>query len=272
MWTRVWMIAGMVNQLAKAGDYLTFDIGRESILCVRGTDERIRAFYNVCQHRGNRLVSTERGLAGRRRVPVRVPRLALRRRRHPEVGVLRGGLPPGQPLRQAQPRGDPLRHVGRLRLDQHGRGLRRAAGVPPPRRRPSRLLPHGAHEAHPLGDARGRLQLEVRAGQLQRELPPALRAPADAAGHERALHRLPVRPLPERAQPHADAGRRTAARATRASPTARSRASPRSSSSGSSTPSRTARTSRASAPRCSSASASSAPARATTSRATPTSS
>ena len=65
MWTRVWMIAGMVNQLAKPGDYLTFDIGRESILCVRGTDERIRAFYNVCQHRGNRLVSTERGsLAG----------------------------------------------------------------------------------------------------------------------------------------------------------------------------------------------------------------
>ena len=61
MWTKVWQIAGRVDQLAKAGDYLTFDIGRESILCVLGSDERIRAFYNVCQHRGNQLVSAERG-------------------------------------------------------------------------------------------------------------------------------------------------------------------------------------------------------------------
>jgi len=65
MWTRVWQIAGMVNQVPKAGDYITYEIGRESILCVRGSDERIRAFYNVCQHRGNRLVSAEQGsLAG----------------------------------------------------------------------------------------------------------------------------------------------------------------------------------------------------------------
>jgi len=65
MWTRVWMIAGLAAQLPRPGDYITFDIGRESILCVRGTDERIRAFYNVCQHRGNRLVHAERGsLAG----------------------------------------------------------------------------------------------------------------------------------------------------------------------------------------------------------------
>jgi phenylpropionate dioxygenase-like ring-hydroxylating dioxygenase large terminal subunit len=61
----VWMIAGLTAQLPRPGDYVTFDIGRESILCVRGTDERIRAFYNVCQHRGNRLVHAERGsLAG----------------------------------------------------------------------------------------------------------------------------------------------------------------------------------------------------------------
>jgi phenylpropionate dioxygenase-like ring-hydroxylating dioxygenase large terminal subunit len=65
MWTKVWTIAGMVNQVPKAGDYLTYELGRESILVVRGADERIRAFYNVCQHRGNRLVSRERGsLAG----------------------------------------------------------------------------------------------------------------------------------------------------------------------------------------------------------------
>jgi phenylpropionate dioxygenase-like ring-hydroxylating dioxygenase large terminal subunit len=43
------------------GDYINYEIGRESILCVRGSDGRIRAFYNVCQHRGNRLVSAEWG-------------------------------------------------------------------------------------------------------------------------------------------------------------------------------------------------------------------
>ncbi len=65
LFTRVWMIAGRVDELADAGDYVTFEIGPESILCVRGSDGRIRAFYNVCQHRGNRLVAAERGsLAG----------------------------------------------------------------------------------------------------------------------------------------------------------------------------------------------------------------
>ena len=61
MWTKVWLIAGVVNQIPKAGDYLTAEVGRESIICVRGTDERIRAFYNVCQHRGNRLVHATSG-------------------------------------------------------------------------------------------------------------------------------------------------------------------------------------------------------------------
>jgi phenylpropionate dioxygenase-like ring-hydroxylating dioxygenase large terminal subunit len=61
LWTKVWLIAGRVDQLQKPGDYLTWEIGRESILCSRGTDGRIRAFYNVCQHRGNRLVHAERG-------------------------------------------------------------------------------------------------------------------------------------------------------------------------------------------------------------------
>ena len=64
MWTKVWQIAGMVNEVPKTGDYITYEIGPESIICSRGSDERIRAFYNVCQHRGNRLVSAERGSLG----------------------------------------------------------------------------------------------------------------------------------------------------------------------------------------------------------------
>lgn len=61
LWTKVWLIAGMVNQIPNPGDYFTYEIGRESIIVSRAGDGRIRAFYNVCQHRGNRLVSAEVG-------------------------------------------------------------------------------------------------------------------------------------------------------------------------------------------------------------------
>ncbi len=65
MWTRVWLIGGLESEVPEEGDFITFDIGRESILCARGKDGRVRAFYNVCQHRGNRLVQTESGWVDR---------------------------------------------------------------------------------------------------------------------------------------------------------------------------------------------------------------
>lgn len=65
LWPRVWQIAGRVDQIPEAGDYVTYEVGRDSILCARGDDGRVRAFYNVCQHRGNKLVHAEAGsLAG----------------------------------------------------------------------------------------------------------------------------------------------------------------------------------------------------------------
>lgn len=61
LWTRVWQIAGLEAEIPNPGDYLTYEIGHESILCARGDDGKIRAFYNVCQHRGNLLVHEPRG-------------------------------------------------------------------------------------------------------------------------------------------------------------------------------------------------------------------
>jgi phenylpropionate dioxygenase-like ring-hydroxylating dioxygenase large terminal subunit len=61
LWTRIWMVAGLEKQVAEPGDFFTFEVGPESILCVRGQDGVIRAFYNVCQHRGNLLVQEEQG-------------------------------------------------------------------------------------------------------------------------------------------------------------------------------------------------------------------
>jgi len=61
MWTKVWLIAGLESQLKKAGDFITCEIGPESILCTKDKNGKIRAFYNVCQHRGNILMHEEQG-------------------------------------------------------------------------------------------------------------------------------------------------------------------------------------------------------------------
>ncbi len=55
LWPRVWHVAGRATDLHKAGDYLTYEFGSESVLCVRQDDGKIRAFHNVCVHRGRRL-------------------------------------------------------------------------------------------------------------------------------------------------------------------------------------------------------------------------
>lgn len=61
VWTRTWQIAGLARELAKPGDYITTQLGTESILCVHGTDGKVRAFYNVCQHRGMELMPEPSG-------------------------------------------------------------------------------------------------------------------------------------------------------------------------------------------------------------------
>jgi phenylpropionate dioxygenase-like ring-hydroxylating dioxygenase large terminal subunit len=55
LWPRVWNLVGPTSDVVEAGDYLVFDLGDESVLVVRGDDDRVRAFHNVCQHRGRRL-------------------------------------------------------------------------------------------------------------------------------------------------------------------------------------------------------------------------
>jgi len=61
MWTKVWLLAGRESDLRVAGDYLTLEIGAESILVVRQADGTLAAHYNVCMHRGNRFCEPGRG-------------------------------------------------------------------------------------------------------------------------------------------------------------------------------------------------------------------
>jgi len=59
-----WFCVGRAEVLAAPGDYLTADVAGESVVIVRGEDGGLRGFYNVCRHRGSRLVPPEEGEPG----------------------------------------------------------------------------------------------------------------------------------------------------------------------------------------------------------------
>jgi phenylpropionate dioxygenase-like ring-hydroxylating dioxygenase large terminal subunit len=61
MWTRVWLLLGREAELPNPGDWQMEPVGPEEILMVRQKDGTVKAFYNVCQHRGNPLVSESKG-------------------------------------------------------------------------------------------------------------------------------------------------------------------------------------------------------------------
>jgi glycine betaine catabolism A len=52
---REWFCAGREEELPAPGDHKVLDVAGESILVVRNRDAALRAFYNVCRHRGARL-------------------------------------------------------------------------------------------------------------------------------------------------------------------------------------------------------------------------
>ena len=53
---RCWTWVGHVSDVREAGDYFTDDIAGQPIVVVRGADGVVRAFFNVCQHRGHLLL------------------------------------------------------------------------------------------------------------------------------------------------------------------------------------------------------------------------
>src|ERR1700761_3029465 len=61
LWAKVWQHAGRVEEIANVGDFITYDIGADSIVIVRSTPDTIKAYHNVCSHRGRRLVDTPPG-------------------------------------------------------------------------------------------------------------------------------------------------------------------------------------------------------------------
>ena len=58
---RNWNCVGRADSLARNGDYIVRTIANESIIVLRDRSGTLRAFFNVCRHRGTQLCSAESG-------------------------------------------------------------------------------------------------------------------------------------------------------------------------------------------------------------------
>jgi Rieske 2Fe-2S family protein len=56
-----WVLVGHQSQLAEAGDYFLAEVAGESLIVAKDQRSTIRAFYNVCRHRGARLCEEQNG-------------------------------------------------------------------------------------------------------------------------------------------------------------------------------------------------------------------
>ncbi len=67
LFRRVWLNAGRVEEIPEVGNYIVKDVAvwNTSIILVRGADGDIRAFHNICPHRGNKIATDAKGLCRR---------------------------------------------------------------------------------------------------------------------------------------------------------------------------------------------------------------
>ena len=56
-----WFCVGRTESLAQPGDYLTADVAGESIVVARTAGGTLAGWYNLCRHRGSRLVPPATG-------------------------------------------------------------------------------------------------------------------------------------------------------------------------------------------------------------------
>ena len=183
LWRKVWQQVGRVEEIPEVGDYLTYDILDDSIIVVRSGPNEFKAHHNVCMHRGRRLVDTPEGAKNARRpgsqvVRLRIPRLDLRPRRrvhpHPRPGRLEGRADPAEHPPWPRSRSTPGAAGCSINMDPDCEPLRDylepAATMLDPFE-----LENMRYKWRKWLDLR--LQLEGRAGGLQRDLPRVHHAP-----------------------------------------------------------------------------------------------
>jgi choline monooxygenase len=69
VFSRNWQVVGRVVQVEKPGEYVTATVANEPIVVVRGSDGKLRAFYNVCRHHAMTVMNEPCGQAQHMRCP-----------------------------------------------------------------------------------------------------------------------------------------------------------------------------------------------------------
>jgi len=64
-----WLLAGHESQIPNTGDYFLFNLLSESVIIIRGKDGKVRAFMNVCRHRGSHVCLESQGNVNRLTCP-----------------------------------------------------------------------------------------------------------------------------------------------------------------------------------------------------------
>ncbi len=64
IFTKHWLFVAAEAELPEPGDYVTVQVGPSSVIIVRDDDEQVRAFHNVCRHRGSRILDDACGSVG----------------------------------------------------------------------------------------------------------------------------------------------------------------------------------------------------------------
>ena len=63
VFSSAWQVVGRAEQVQRPGQFVTANTAEEPIVVVRGTDDELRAFYNVCRHHAAKVVTEPCGLA-----------------------------------------------------------------------------------------------------------------------------------------------------------------------------------------------------------------
>src|ERR1043165_3089098 len=69
VFSNTWQLAARVDQVNQSGQYVTTDIAGEPIVIVRGNDNVLRAFFNVCRHHAAAVMTEPEGKAAQLRCP-----------------------------------------------------------------------------------------------------------------------------------------------------------------------------------------------------------
>jgi len=69
VFSRTWQVVGRVGQVQRPGQFLTVEVAGEPLVVVRGSDNQLRGFYNVCRHHAAAVVTEQEGTASILRCP-----------------------------------------------------------------------------------------------------------------------------------------------------------------------------------------------------------